>query len=155
MIDGYLPVSDRQRLSHSQGWQTVAIVVLLAGVASIPLAVTYEGLAMLQARKVDWAIPGAACPSPAQPIRFHRQPLEFDYQGVHFTRRYGAVSCVVVPEGGLFSNRGYPACQFSSPAQLTVTARGGTVLFEPGFGHPATVTVRAGRSSCVVGGSFR
>jgi hypothetical protein len=29
------------------------------------------------------------------------------------------------------------------------------VTYEPGVGHPTTVTVRNGRPSCVVGGWFR
>ncbi len=150
-----MPVADRQRLRHSSWWQTLGILVLLIGVASIPLTVAYGGVAAQQELKDEWAIPGPACPSPADPMRFNRQPLEFDYRGVHFTRRYGGVNCVVVPDGGIFSQTGHTVCQFSSPAQITVTLEGRTILYEPGIGRPATINLRGGRPGCVVGGWFR
>ena len=155
MIDGYMPVSLRQRLRHSSWWQTLGIVVLMLAVASIPLTVTYGTLADHHSLKDEWAIPGPPCPAPAEPMRFNRKPLEFNYRGVHFTRRYGGVYCVVVPDGGIFGKTGHTACQFSSPAQVTVTMGGRTILYEPGIGHPATVTLRGGQLTCVVGGWFR
>ena len=155
MVDGYMPISLRQRLRHSSWWHTLGIVALMLAFASIPLTVAYGALADHQALKQEGAIPGPPCPAPAEPMRFNRKPLEFDYRGVHFTRRYGGVNCVVVPDGGIFSKGGHTACQFSSPAQVTVTMGGRTILYEPGIGHPATVTLRGGQPTCVVGGWFR
>lgn len=155
MPTGYLPISARQRLRHSSWWQTSGIVVVMLAVASIPLTVAYGGLADRQLLKTEWAIEGPACPAPVQPMRFNRKPLEFSYQGIHFTRQYGAVYCVPVPDRGIFSKANHPVCQFSSPAAVTVTTGGRTVLYEPGIGQRATVTIRDGRSTCVVGGWFR
>src|SRR6266436_3941085 len=38
---------------------------------------------------------------------------------------------------------------------VEVTTGVRTVVYEPGVGHPTTVTVRGGQPSCVVGGWFR
>jgi len=155
MVDGYMPLSARQRLRHSSWWQTLGIVALMLAVASIPLTVAYGALADHHSLKAEWAITGPACPTPQDPMQFHRRPLVFSYREALFTRRYGGVFCVVVPDGGVFSRGGHTACQFSSPAAITVTTGGETVLYEPGIGHAATVTIRDGRPSCVVGGWFR
>ena len=155
MSSGYLPISVRQRLRHSGGWETVGIAVLLLGVASIPLTVAYGTLADHHALKTEWAIDGPACDVPAKPIRFHRPPRAFTYRGVNFKRYYGSVNCIVAPEGNILSNAGHTVCQFSSPGAVSVTTGGRTVTYEPGFGHPATVSIQAGQPSCVVGGWFR
>jgi hypothetical protein len=104
MIAGYMPISTRQRLRHSGGWQTFGMVVLMLAVASIPLTVAYGALADHQSLKVEWAIDGPTCPVVSQTERYHRPPQAFSYQGVHFTRQYGNVFCVVVPDGGVFSS---------------------------------------------------
>jgi len=155
MTAGYMPISERQRLPHAGFWQTAGILALMLAAASIPLTVAYGALADHQALKTEWAITGPACPTPANPIRFHRRPLPFSYQEALFTRQYGNVFCVVVPDRGMLSRAHHTACQFSGPAAITVTISGHTVLYEPGIGRPATVTIRDGRASCVIGGWFR
>ena len=155
MTVGYMPISDRQRLRHSGGWQTTGIVVLMLAVASIPLTVAYGALADHQSLKVEWAITGPPCPVVTRTVRYHRPPQAFSYQGVNFTRQYGGVFCVVVPDGGFFSSAHHTACQFNAPAAISVTTAGRSIFYEPGIGHPATVTIRGGRSSCVIGGWFR
>jgi hypothetical protein len=155
MVDGYMPISQRQRLHHSSWWQTLGIVALMLATASMPLAVAYGALADHQSLKVEWAITGPACPTPDNPIRFHRRPMVFSYQEALFTRQYGNVFCVVVPDKGMFSHAHHTACQFSGPAAISVTTGSQTILYEPGIGRTATVTIRDGRPSCVIGGWFR
>jgi hypothetical protein len=155
MVDAYMPISLRQRLRHSSWWQTSGIVVLMLAVASIPLAVAYGALADRQAMKAEWAIGGPACPLAAGPSPYRKAPMAFSYQGVRFTRQYGNVSCVVVPDGGIFSSAHHPVCQFSGPARITAASVDRAYTFEPGIGRPATVTIRDGRLSCVIGGWFR
>jgi hypothetical protein len=150
-----MPISTRQRLRHSGGWQTFGMVVLMLAVASIPLTVAYGALADHQSLKVEWAIDGPTCPVVSQTERYHRPPQAFSYQGVHFTRQYGNVFCVVVPDGGVFSSAHHTACQFSAPAAISVTTAGRSILYEPGIGRAATVSIRNGQPSCVVGGWFR
>lgn len=155
MTAGYLPISARQRLRHSGGWGTVGIAVLLLAVASIPLTVVYGALADHHALQTEWAIGGPACEVPAEPVHFHRPPQNFSYRGVGFSRQYGNVNCIVAPEGNILSSTGHTVCQFSSPGAVKVTAGGRSVTYEPGFGRPATVSIRDGEPSCVVGGWFR
>jgi hypothetical protein len=155
MIAGYMPISARQRLRHSGGWQTFGIVALMLAVASIPLTVAYGALADHQALKVEWAIDGPACPVVSQTVRYHRPPQAFSYQGVRFTRQYGNVFCVVVPDGGVLSSAHHTACQFSAPAAISVTTASGSILYEPGIGRAVTVTIRDGQPFCVIGGWFR
>jgi hypothetical protein len=155
MSAAYLPISQRQRLTHSGGWQTVGIVALMLAVSSIPLTIAYGALADHQALKTEWAIAGPACPEVARPTRFRRPPHAFSYQGVRFTRQYGAVNCVVVPDGGMLSKAHHTVCQFNGPARITVATGGRSFAYEPDIGHPATVSIRDGQVSCVVGGWFR
>jgi hypothetical protein len=154
MIAGYMPISVRQRLRHSSHWQTLGIVVLMLVVASIPLMIAYGALAAHQALKVEWAIDGPACPVVSKTVRYHRPPQAFSYQGVRFTRQYGSVYCVVVPDGGVLSSAHHTACQFNAPAAVSVTTARRSILYEPGIGHVATVTIRDGQPSCVIGGWF-
>ncbi len=150
-----LRISERQRLRHSGGWETLGITVLMLAAASIPLTVAYDTLADHHALKTEWAIDGPACEAPAEPIRFHRAPRVFTYRGIDFKRYYGNVNGIVAPEGNILSNAGHTVCQFSSPGAVSVTTGGRTVTYEPGFGYPATVSIRNGEASCVVGGWFR
>jgi hypothetical protein len=154
MLTEYIPISVRQRLRHSGWWPTAGIVILMLAVASIPLTIAYGGLADRQALKTEWAIDGPACPVAAGPSPFRKAPMAFSYQGVRFTRQYGNVSCVVVPDGGIFSKAHHAVCQFNGPARITATTGGRTFAYEPGIGRPATVTMRDGQPTCVVGGWF-
>src|SRR3546814_17577412 len=112
MEDGYVSISDRQRPRHAGGWQTAGIILVLLAVASIPLTIVYATLADRQALKADWTIVGPDCPVLAQATHYRRPPMAFSYQGAPFTRQYGAVSCVVVPAGGVFSTAHPPVSQF-------------------------------------------
>lgn len=154
MIPEYMPISLRQRLRHSSWWQTLGIVVLMMAVASIPLTVAYGGLADRQALKSEWAITGPPCPLATGPSLYRKAPKAFSYQGVRFTRQYGNVSCVVVPDAGPFSKAHHPVCQFSGPARVTATTGGRTYVYEPDIGRRATVSIRDGKPSCVIGGWF-
>lgn len=130
---------------------------LLALVATIPAYLVYSAWAGERAMKRAWAINGPACPVvAATPALFGALgPKEFDYGGVGFARRYGHVDCMAAREGPLGDRHVYRVCQFSAPMTVGVTAGGQTRLFKAGVGQAATVTVRRGEVSCVVGGWFR
>jgi hypothetical protein len=64
------------------------------------------------------------------------------------------LSCVAPREGGLFTRTTYRVCQFSAPALIGVTTAERTVFYAPGVGRRATVAVRGGTPSCVLGGWF-
>jgi hypothetical protein len=142
-----------RRAMRSSRIQIFGIVLLMAAVASMPLSIAYVTWADHQAMRAEWDVAGLACPVVASVTQaYRRAPMAFTYGGAHFTRQIGGVTCVFVPEGGLFNSASYPVCQFTSPAIVRVTVGGRTVIFEPGVGHSATVALRRGAApSCVVG----
>ena len=150
-------------LSHDRGrrgligkLQMVGLLLLLATVASIPLMVGLGTWLTHQAMRKEWTMKGAACPIvPAISIAAQgaKPPPPFVFQGVAYAFQIGDVFCEAVPEG-YFKRGTYPVCQFDAPAAVEVTTGGRKVIFEPGVGHHATVTVRHGQTSCVVGGWF-
>lgn len=154
MIDGYMPISQRQRLHHSSWWQTLGIVVLMSAFASMPLTIAYGTLADRQAMKAEWAIAGPVCPVAYGPSLYRKPPKAFSYQGARFTRQYGNVSCVVVPDAGPFSKARHTVCQFSGPARITVAIGRRNFAYEPDIGRKATISIRGGEPSCVIGGWF-
>ena len=154
MIDGYMPISLRQRLRHSSWWQTLGIVLLMLAVASIPFTVAYGALADRQALKTEWAITGPPCPLALGPSPFRKPPKAFTYQGARFTRQYGNVNCVVVPDAGPFSKAHHTVCQFTGPARVTVALGSRNFAYEPDIGRKATISIRGGQPSCVIGGWF-
>jgi hypothetical protein len=136
--------------------QLVGVLLLLGAVASIPLAEGVGAWLGHQALRKEWAIPGPACPQVAKisiAAMGAKPPPPFVYQNVAIAYQIGDVFCAAVPEG-YFTKASYPVCQFDHPSAIQVTSRGRTVIFEPGIGHRATVTVRGGRPSCVMGGRF-
>lgn len=140
--------------SHLLGLAAFLLIVM-----SIPASVLYASWSSQRAEKSAWDIAGPPCPVSASPAAPSAGPralkYEFDYGGVTFARRFGHVSCVA-PRVHELLNRGfYRVCQFSGPATISVTTERRTVVFKPGVGRRATVTVRDGEPSCVLGGWFR
>jgi hypothetical protein len=137
--------------------QTAGILLLFLAVASIPLTIGLTTWSDHQSLRSEWAIQGPACPVVAEVSRAAqgaKPPPPFIYQDVAFAYQIGDVFCEAVPEG-YFSKATHPVCQFDAPAAITVTAGGRTVIYEPGVGHRATVTIRGGQPSCVIGGWFK
>lgn len=67
---------------------------------------------------------------------------------------FGAANCAAVGENRLLTREAYHVCQFNNPGAVSVTVNARTVMFQPPVGEHATVTVRHGAASCVVGGWF-
>jgi hypothetical protein len=136
--------------------QLVGVLGLLAAVASIPFMTAFATWADHQALMRDLReISGPACPLPTGPWPENgRKPKVFVYKGVRFERRYGAVYCEAVTDG-MFQSLTHPVCQFTAPGRITVTTARGTSAWQPAIGRDATVTVRDGRASCMVGGWWR
>jgi hypothetical protein len=140
--------------SKSQ-WELIGVLCILAGVAFIPLWIGVTTWSDHQALKDEWRIAGPPCPLAARPWPIGPiKPKRFSYRGAAFERRYGAVWCEAVPDDGLFRRTSHTVCQFTSPGQLAVATAHRRILWEPGVGRPATVTLREGRIACVVGGWF-
>lgn len=148
-------------LEHPRGrlaeaLQVAGVLLLLAALASIPLTVGLSTWGARQAMRREYAARGPACPMVAEispAARGAKPPPPFVYQGVGFAYQIGDVSCEAVPEGW-FSSKTYPVCDFDAPAAIAVTHGGRKVVFEPGVGHGATVTVRRGEVSCFVSGGL-
>ncbi|HZZ32972.1 MAG TPA: hypothetical protein VFE10_13375 [Phenylobacterium sp.] len=138
--------------------QTAGIVILLTAIASIPISVGVGTWAAHRASLREWLVRGPACPqsmslSPA--ARGAKPPAPFVFQGIGFAYQIGDAFCAVVPVENVFSQATFPVCNFDAPAAVAVTTGRRTVLFEPGVGHSATVSIRHGRVSCVIGAGFR
>ena len=146
-------MSRRHWVERLQGWGILAVFAL---VLSIPAVKVYEAFAEHGAWLEEWRAKGPACPvadGPSIATRGAKPPPPFEFQGVHFAYQIGDVSCTTLPEG-VFTNSVYPVCQFDAAGGVAVTTGGRTTWFDPGIGHSATVTVRHGRISCVVGAGY-
>jgi hypothetical protein len=138
--------------------QTAGIVILLVAIASIPISVGVGTWAARRASLRAWLAAGQACPiavTPSPATRGAKPPPPFVYKGVGFAYQIGDVICEALPVEDIFSNATFPGCNFDAPAAVEVTMGGRKVLFEPGVGHSAIVTVRNGRASCTIGAAFR
>jgi hypothetical protein len=145
------------REAIASGFELVGVVVFLVAIVGVTATVGPSKLTDLGAMRRDWTIEGPACPivpAISNAGRGAKPPAPFTYQGVRFAYQIADASCEAVPEGYLTS-RTYPVCQFDAPGAVAVTTAGRTVIFEPGVGRRATVTVRDGRATCVEGGWFR
>jgi hypothetical protein len=132
--------------------QNVGLFALLAAIASIPVSEGYSAWATHRATRGEWLTKGPACPvvsALSMAARGARPPPPFVYKGVGFAFQIGDVTCAAVPEASIFSSRTFPVCQFDAPSGIAVTVGGRTVVFEPGMGHGATVTIHDGRITCV------
>ena len=155
-----LPIGGEQVRSGAArlaGLQVAGLLALLAAVASIPLTVIYSTWATHRGMIREWQTPGPACPvatTPSTATRGAKPPPPFVYKGVSFAYPIGNAVCAAVPVENVFSHATFPACNFNAPAAIEVTAGGRRVLFEPGIGRSATVTIRDGRIRCVMATGF-
>lgn len=139
------------------GLSAIGMIALLLFVVSIPLTSIYAAWADRRAMRSEWTIEGQPCPvvAPPDPAKLERRPLKvFQYGGVSFSRRFGHVSCVSPSEGLLSKRVTYRVCQFTAPALVGVSTGEDVTYFSTGVGRKATVTVRGGEPSCVIGGWF-
>jgi len=138
----------------STGLVTILIVAVL--VVGVPAWGVYALFAHQQELRQDWGgIRGPACPLAAHDwaqVAGTRTPHRITYAKTAYRYVFGAADCASVPEGRFITMDAYYVCQFTRPLMLEVTAGGRTVRYEPGWGRRATVAVRDGQLSCVVGG---
>jgi hypothetical protein len=143
--------------------QLAGMLGVLALVASVPLVDIYRTWLSARNEKAAWdGITGPACPTmDAPPLRppgsRMRSPMIFTYGDVRISRQHGHASCAGFRESASLTDepRVYRICQFNAPSVLTVTTARGTTIFRPGPVRRATVTVRDGVATCVLGGWFR
>jgi len=139
-------------LLHTAG---ILGVIVIAG--AVPALTIHETWSAARAEKAAWdGIAGPACPvlqgpPPWTTTARPRPPRTFSYGEATFTRQHGHASCAGFRRDGAV----YRICQFNAPAVLIVTTPRGTAAYRPGSARAATVTIRDGRASCVLGGWFR
>jgi hypothetical protein len=135
---------------------TLGLVTVDVLAVSLPAWGAYQWWAFRHDLRTDWNITGPPCPPAThswQSVALRRKPQNFDYGGMHIAHPFGGADCSPVPED-YFTHRAYSVCQFNAPVMISVTAGGRTTLFEPGVGRRATVKLRNGQVSCVLGGWF-
>ena len=145
------------RGARSKPSDLFGVLAFLLFVAAAPGWVIYQAWAMRHAEVRAWSIAGPPCPvvEPSPTLFGQGGPRNFSYGGADFSRRFGHASCAAPQGGGLIPGEVFHVCQFTGPAALAVTTSAGTTYFKPGVGRPATVTLREGKATCVVGGWFR
>lgn len=131
----------------------VSVGLLAVGV---PAWGAYQWWAFRHDLRTDWNITGPPCPPAThswQSVALKRAAREFEYGGMHLAHPFGGADCSPVPED-YFTSHAYSVCQFTGPVMIAVTTGGRTMMFEPGYGRRATVKLRNGQVSCVIGGWF-
>ena len=144
---------------HGFGKSLGAVLILFPILSALPAFIVFNNWAESKHLEKTWTIAGAACPVVATPspaaTRHHKPPTTFWYGDVRFTRSFGGAECGAVPENPFWPSTNYRVCRFNNPGAVTVYSRGRTTVFQPPVGNPATVTVRRGQASCVIGGWFQ
>jgi hypothetical protein len=135
--------------------EKVGLAFFLLMLATLPAWLIYETWSAQEEQRQAWNVSGPPCPVISPAAAFGADtPYEFSYGGVRFARRFGHASCASPLEGGLIPGAPYRVCQFTGPAVVGVATSEGVTIFKPGVGHRATVTIRDGKASCVIGGWF-
>jgi hypothetical protein len=150
-----LDFGQRTRPGAERIWAALAVAAVV--LVAIAFAVQHRRVDHTAAAEAAyWDVQGPPCPSVSSAEFAARQaqaPRAFEFGGVSFARRFGQVSCSTRPDGP--GRAHYPVCQFTSPDDLVISAKGQTRYFVPGVGQPATVSVRRGEFRCVMASHFR
>ena len=107
-----------------------------------------------RAYTTQWTVSGPACPSvtaadvQALDLANH---TPFAFASMRGSMASGIVSCTVLDLAEGRPTPPYTVCQFSAPFVIALTTPRGQVYFEPGVGRKATVSLRNGQPSCVMG----
>ena len=143
---------------HGWGANLSTVLILVPILSALPAFIVFNNWANTMSLRKAWTIAGPACPVVATPsptgTRHHKPPTTFWYGEARMTRAFGGAECGSVPENPLWPSQNYRVCRFNNPGAVTVRVGTRTTVFEPPVGNPATVTVRDGQATCVVGGWF-
>lgn len=136
----------------------VTVVVLGAVTAGFMWWLQQRHAATQLAEAREWAVSGPPCPV-LDKAAFEAQPFpaaqQFQIFDMTFWRSSSLASCAAVLDNAGKGPGLVPTCQFSAPRLVRVQTAKGDYYFAPGLGHAATVTVRGGVPSCVLGSSIK
>ncbi|OJU13750.1 MAG: hypothetical protein BGN86_15350 [Caulobacterales bacterium 68-7] len=135
-----------------------AVASVAAGgavVATIPAALGTATWMRVRELQKQWTVSGPPCPTmPAYDPRVGPLKGSFPYLDATYSYGRAQVYCADVPKSGVLASGTYQVCQFNNPGIVQVETAKGVAVFGPMRGHRATVAVRDGAASCIVGGWF-
>lgn len=126
-----------------------------AVVATVPAALGTATWLRVRELQKQWTIDGPPCPT-LSVFDPNIGPMKGTFPYLDATYSYGRaqVYCADVPKSGVLASGTYQICQFNNPGVVQVETSRGVSVFGPMRGHRATVSVRDGAASCIVGGWF-
>jgi hypothetical protein len=131
----------------------VAVVVVLVGLTAavfVPSWIKQRNQAIVDSGMLALQAPPCPTLSEAEFAKGYSTPKGLTFGEVRFERQHGHASCLDLRYDGGKGRGTYPACQFMSPAVLTVESDKGKFHFQPGLGKDATVFVEHGQPRCVM-----
>jgi hypothetical protein len=151
-----LPLPRRRKRLPTELLLALGLGAVLLSTAALPALLILETWLDHHAEERAWDIAGPPCPVVQQPATWakgRRAPKVSHFQAISFTRGSGNISCEAFNEKGL-TQETYQVCQFNLPGYVAVDIGQAQIIYQPPVGKPATVKVRHGAPSCVVGGWF-
>jgi len=142
----------KKRVAAAAVWLVTATLLCLPGLV---LVVNEQR----QAKAADasaWSMTGPPC-TPLARARFYRSsrpPSQTVYAGVLFQRRAGHMLCMRRPYAKRRSEDRFPACRFTGPDYLGVSAGGQERYYDLTGGRSARVGVLDGAIRCIVTPKF-
>jgi hypothetical protein len=141
----------RRRALIIGAWTMMA----MAAAALVAVAVVDRSTRMSAAR--EWTASGPACARSTATalLAADEAPDQITmYKGVRFARAHGAVRCNTIGYNEGRSGEDFPVCEFDHPGGVEVTTSFGRSDFMLSPMSAATVQVRHGIPSCVVGSTM-
>jgi hypothetical protein len=134
-----------------------SLITVGAVLAFLPATIGFATWHEVRALQRQWTIAGPPCPDHGdQPIppQWGHLNKGFDYGDARWDFGRALTYCADIPKPGLLAMGSYQVCQFNNPNMVRVETGKGVQIFGPLRSQRATVTVRDGVASCVVGGWF-
>jgi hypothetical protein len=142
----------KKRIAATAVWLVTATLLCLPGL----LLVLNEQRQVNAADANAWSMTGPPC-APLAKARFYRSsrpPSQAVYEGVLFQRRAGHMLCMRRPYAQRDREYKFPACCFTGPDYLGVSAGGHERYYDLTGGRSARVGVLDGVIRCIVTPKF-
>ncbi len=142
-----------------KGWPAILCGLLAAAMVGggVLVASLRTAGAAKAADAIYWSPQGPPCQAlTASAFAALHMPVQapFAVGKASFARAHGHADCIEIPAGFLGFDS-YSVCQFTGPGAVMVSIAHGDFYFAPAFGHPATVSTKGGRPTCVQAANFK